>query len=165
MIIYLEFIFHILWQTFLNFCLFQGRSQVAGGPEASKNSKKSAKRNEKKIREILSKTCYFSNKILLEAGNSCLQEVGNNLQGNMMGTKGSSIVEVVVVVDSIVVEVVDNMDMETVRMLRIVVVVVVADYCSQMLGLGLDYSLMKNVQLEQLLKLLVYLYLSLVEQL
>ena len=135
------------------------------GPEASKNSKKSAKRNEKKIREILSKTCYFSNKILLEAGNSCLQEVGNNLQGNMMGTKGSSIVEVVVVVDSIVVEVVDNMDMETVRMLRIVVVVVVADYCSQMLGLGLDYSLMKNVQLEQLLKLLVYLYLSLVEQL
>ena len=83
----------------------------------------------------------------------------------MMGTKGSSIVEVVVVVDSIVVEVVDNMDMETVRMLRIVVVVVVADYCSQMIGLGLDYSLMKNVQLEQLLKLLVYLYLSLVEQL
>ena len=65
----------------------------------------------------------------------------------------------------IVVEVVDNMDMETVRMLRIVVVVVVADYCSQMIGLGLDYSLMKNVQLEQLLKLLVYLYLSLVEQL
>ena len=59
MIIYLKFIFHILWQTFLNFCLFQGRSQVAGGPEASKNSKKSAKRNEKKIREILSKTCYF----------------------------------------------------------------------------------------------------------
>ena len=141
---------------------------MAAGPEASKNSKKSAKRNEKKIREILSKTCYFSNKILLEAGNSCLQEVGNNLQGNMMGTKGSSIVEVVVVVDSIVVlevVVVDNMDMETVRMLRIVVVVVVADYCSQMLGLGLDYSLMKNVQLEQLLKLLVYLYLSLVEQL
>lgn len=110
--------------------------------------------------------CNHNNKILLEeAGNSCLQEVGNNLQGNMMGTKGSSIVEVVVVVDSIVVEVVDNMDMETVRMLRIVVVVVVADYCSQMIGLGLDYSLMKNVQLEQLLKLLVYLYLSLVEQL
>ena len=139
---------------------------MSGGPEASKNSKKSAKRNEKKIREILSKTCYFSNKILLEAGNSCLQEVGNNLQGNMMGTKGRR--EVVVVVESIVVlevVVVDNMDMETVRMLRIVVVVVVADYCSQMLGLGLDYSLMKNVQLEQLLKLLVYLYLSLVEQL
>ena len=110
--------------------------------------------------------CNHNNKILLEeAGNSCLQEVGNNLQGNMMGTKGSSIVEVVVVVDSIVVEVVDNMDMETVRMLRIVVVVVVADYCSQMIGLGLDYSLMKNDQLEQLLKLLVYLYLSLVEQL
>ena len=112
--------------------------------------------------------CNHNNKILLEAGNNCLQEVGNNLQGNMMGTKGSSIVEVVVVVDSIVVlevVVVDNMDMETVRMLRIVVVVVVADYCSQMLGLGLDYSLMKNVQLEQLLKLLVYLYLSLVEQL
>ena len=110
--------------------------------------------------------CNHNNKILLEeAGNSCLQEVGNNLQGNMMGTKGSSIVEVVVVVDSIVVEVVDNMDMETVRMLRIVVVVVVADYCSQMIGPGLDYSLMKNVQLEQLLKLLVYLYLSLVEQL
>ena len=110
--------------------------------------------------------CNHNNKILLEeAGNSCLQEVGNNLQGNMMGTKGSSIVEVVVVVDSIVVEVVDNMDMETVRMLRIVVVVVVADYCSQMIGLGLDYSLMKNVQLEQLLKLLVYLHLSLVEQL
>ena len=96
--------------------------------------------------------CNHNNKILLEeAGNSCLREVGNNLQGNMMGTKGSSIVEVVVVVDSIVVEVVDNMDMETVRMLRIVVVVVVADYCSQMIGLGLDYSLMKNVQLEQLL--------------
>lgn len=110
--------------------------------------------------------CNHNNKILLEeAGNSCLQEVGNNLQGNMMGTKGSSIVEVVVVVDSIVVEVVDNMDMETVRMLRIVVVVVVADYYSQMIDPGLDYSLMKNVQLEQLLKLLVYLYLSLVEQL
>ena len=163
MIIYLEFIFHILWQTFLNFCLFQGRSQVAGGPEASKNSKKSAKRNEKKIREILSKTCYFSNKILLEAGNNCLQEVGNNLQGNMMGMKGSPIVEVVVV-DSIVVvaEVVDNMGMGTVRMPRIVVVV--AD-CSQMIVLGLDCSLMKIVQLEQLPNLMVYLYLSLVEQL
>ena len=45
---------------------------------------------------------YNYNKILLEAGNNCLQEVGNNLQGSMMGMKGSPIVEVVVV-DSIVV--------------------------------------------------------------
>lgn len=82
-----------------------------------------------------------------------------------MGMKGSPIVEVVVV-DSIVVvvvvEVVDNMGMGTVRMPRIVVVV--AD-CSQMIVLGLDYSLMKIVQLEQLPNLMVYLYLSLVEQL
>ena len=33
---------------------------MAGGPEASKNSKKSAKVNEKKIQEKLSKTRYFS---------------------------------------------------------------------------------------------------------
>ena len=106
---------------------------------------------------------YNHNKILLEAGNNCLQEVGNNLQGNMMGMKGSPIVEVVVV-DSIVVvvEVVDNMGMGTVRMPRIVVVV--AD-CNQMIVLGLDCSLMKIVQLEQLPNLMVYLYLSLVEQL
>ena len=56
----LKFIFHSLWQTFLNFYLFQACSQVAGGPEASKNSKKSAKVNEKKIQEKLSKTRYFS---------------------------------------------------------------------------------------------------------
>ena len=72
LIICLEFIFHIFWQTFFNLCLFQGRSQVAGGPEASKNSKKSAKRNEKKIREILSKTCYFRFESVLTDQNSKL---------------------------------------------------------------------------------------------
>ena len=85
----------------------------------------------------------------------------------MMGMKGIVVDSIeVVVVDSIVVvvevAVVDNMGMEIVRMPRIVVEV--ADY-SQIVGLGLDYSLMKIFQLEHLLNLLVYLYLSLVEQL